>query len=333
MGLYAGQNIWRDEVYEYDVTDPVIGGPLGTANKPPHDLADRTVWLKNQIGRSNRFEDEVILTTNAPIPGTLAGHLIVAFATGVQNLTLEDAATFPHGAIVPIKAFCNANSVVNILTTGGQVFYNPIDGEHSVVHMHHLEDIEVIALTDHFKVRYGSGNFHCVGEEIKARKVRNNTVIMQGQLLSRSLFPRLWKYVQTLTMFQEKIEEATWNSHPTNFKGLFTEGDTVSTFRVPDERGMFERMLDLGRGIDIGRITNYAGGYEADEFKSHSHRPLNGSGGQATGPLGPGQGFSACDGQIGYINPPPAPHSNYIESTGGTETRPKNIGKLHLIKF
>lgn len=36
-------------VYQLEITDPVLGGPEGTSNKPLKDLANRTVYLKNRV--------------------------------------------------------------------------------------------------------------------------------------------------------------------------------------------------------------------------------------------------------------------------------------------
>lgn len=43
------KNQWDDEVYLIATTDPVQGGENGVDNLPHQQLANRTVWLKNQI--------------------------------------------------------------------------------------------------------------------------------------------------------------------------------------------------------------------------------------------------------------------------------------------
>lgn len=46
---------WEPGVYQIETTDPVVGGPpdlglgQGISNVPPQQLANRTLWLKNQI--------------------------------------------------------------------------------------------------------------------------------------------------------------------------------------------------------------------------------------------------------------------------------------------
>lgn len=53
-------------------------------------------------------------------------------------------------------------------------------------------------------------------------------------------------------------------------------GDGVSTFNLPDPRGKFIRVLDDGRGIDVGRVL---GSSQADEIRSHSHTGSSGAAG------------------------------------------------------
>jgi hypothetical protein len=325
MGNYAGNNVWNDNIYQYDVTDPVIGGPTGKANKPSQDLADRTAWLKDNLGLVNHFDDEVILTGNAPIDRTLAGNLIVVYAgAGNVVLTLDDPHNFRHGAIVPFSAFCVPGYAVTIFGNGFSIL-NPVDGAIPSMYMHHNETLVLVALTDHWKVAPGTrGNFFCVGEEVKARKTLSNCLAMKGQLVDRAAYPRLWAYVQSLTFFQEVIDEISWWNYGLTYKGLFTTGDGVSNFRLPDERGMFERMLDLGRGLDAGRLHNFAGGYEPDQVGAHDHvitgLPLK------TPDTDRGGGSSKFS--IDNVD-----DTRRTNTAGGDETRGKNVAKINQIKF
>lgn len=41
---------WDDGVYQIETTDPVLGGPNGTSNQPLKNLANRTAYLKQQLG-------------------------------------------------------------------------------------------------------------------------------------------------------------------------------------------------------------------------------------------------------------------------------------------
>ncbi|KAF0863957.1 phage tail protein [Pseudomonas sp. LD120] len=97
----------------------------------------------------------------------------------------------------------------------------------------------------------------------------------------------------------------------------FNKGDEgAGNFRLPESRGEFLRGWDHGRGVDAGRGL---GSWQADEFKSHTHRVQYGS--------NPGSGL----GSPGYVSAG-ALSSVGLEATGGAETRPRNLAVMWCIK-
>lgn len=112
----------------------------------------------------------------------------------------------------------------------------------------------------------------------------------------------------------------------TTYADLFTaigttwgNGNGTTTFNLPDLRGEFVRGWDNGRGVDSGRTFGSA---QTDAFKSHTHNILPGfalnartgvTGGPTTGVFADG---GATD----------------TAATGGTETRPRNIAMMYVIK-
>ena len=99
---------------------------------------------------------------------------------------------------------------------------------------------------------------------------------------------------------------------------VFGVGDGSSTFNVPDLRGEFMRGWDNSRGIDSGRSFGSA---QADELKAHTH---NASVYQSTS--------NAAPGNVGSGNSI-FRKTTAVSSTGGTETRPRNIALLACIKY
>lgn len=98
-------------------------------------------------------------------------------------------------------------------------------------------------------------------------------------------------------------------------------GDGSTTFNLPDLRGEFIRGLDSGRGIDPGRTQ---GSIQASQNLAHSHSYTR------VGPAsGAGAGIYADVSRENQVNN----YTLYVNSSGGSEARPRNIALLPIIKF
>lgn len=74
------------------------------------------------------------------------------------------------------------------------------------------------------------------------------TLALNGALCTRGApFAALFAMASSSGLI---ASEAEWSAGQT---GLFGAGDGSTTFRLPDLRGEFVRMLDAGRGVDTGR--------------------------------------------------------------------------------
>jgi microcystin-dependent protein len=101
---------------------------------------------------------------------------------------------------------------------------------------------------------------------------------------------------------------------------VFGAGDASTTFNVPDMRGEFARGWDNSRGIDPARAFGSA---QADELEAHTHSVTPPS---ATDDTGSGLTTTGTGGAETIT-----PYNT--ASTGGTETRPRNIALMFIIKF
>lgn len=140
----------------------------------------------------------------------------------------------------------------------------------------------------------------------------------------------------------------------TTYAALFTAigttygvGNGSTTFNIPDLRGEFLRGWDNSRGIDTGRVI---GSTQTDEVESHLHSagsiitntigahshtyPIDGNGSAGSGTpylmqtnLTPaGANASSIAGDHSHTT------SGNTASTGGSETRPRNIAMMYIIK-
>ena len=115
-------------------------------------------------------------------------------------------------------------------------------------------------------------------------------------------------------------------------------GDGSTTFNLPDLRGEFIRGFDDGRGVDSGRSM---GSSQASQMQSHSHGLMGASGTGTTRGLreGTSRNVQGGDGTTsrGYQSTAPTGGEALIQATGGTtngsETRPRSLAMLAVIKF
>ncbi|MGJ3354630.1 phage tail protein [Providencia sp. Je.9.19] len=87
--------------------------------------------------------------------------------------------------------------------------------------------------------------------------------------------------------------------------------------KLPDLRGEFIRGLDAGRGVDPGRLVASP---QLDEFKRHQH--LNGA----------KVGYDGATGSNTRVVSDGGAGTWLTSEVGGTETRPRNIAFLYIVK-
>lgn len=132
-----------------------------------------------------------------------------------------------------------------------------------------------------------------------------------GALVSRTTYAALWAYAQASGNLAGT--DGAWTA------GQFSPGDGSTTFRLPDGRGEFVRGWDDGRGVDTGRTIGSA---QSDDFRSHTHT-LNSANDSTAGGLG-----------LNYVTASnTTATAKSTNTTGGSETRPRNIAWLACIKF
>lgn len=358
---------WETGIYQFEITDPVLGGPDGIDNVPSKQLANRTLYLKQQqettattvgslntrvtnvestnasqntrlsnlesdnagikggtvdfatqpIGSNNKrpattefvtknrggFSGRVSLTANAAILPIMAGNAVTNDANGNFTFTVGNIDTFKEADVLTfvktgtgVLQINFANTIVSIDEPKSQVFLYP------------GEVLRVTRVFENWVLMSDASLFLGVGEVNFAHVLRRGCLELNGALLNRADYPRLWAYAQTTNI----VTDAAWAS--TTNKGKFSSGNGSTTFRLPDFRDVFTRSKSAGREV---------GNYQPDELKSHQHLGVPGGYGTGTyNQIGSGSGSQfKLDG------------NGYTVLEGGEETRPKNIALIQMIKY
>lgn len=156
--------------------------------------------------------------------------------------------------------------------------------------------------------------------------------LFHGLIYNRDDWPWVWDHAQASGMLTTEALRA-------GNEGKWTSGDGALTFRTPEGRGDFVRVLDEGRGVDTGRV---AGSWQKGSMVASDYP----AGGQSPTSLAP----TASQGPADYgLDPSTTPEwaGLYVVPAGGTTasspavgpwmlgaSRPRNIaypGRLKLI--
>ncbi|MFV0886661.1 hypothetical protein ACNKH9_07955 [Metapseudomonas otitidis] len=149
-----------------------------------------------------------------------------------------------------------------------------------------------------------------------------------GQLLSRALFPDVWAAIRDGKV--PKTTEATWSGNPTQ-RGMFTEGDGSTTFRMPDYNGKAAGSLGalFLRG-DGALSSGVSGSIQGDAIRN-----ITGGGAKIVGSA-PSGAFSYESTSNGPSGSGPSTTLNFDASRvvpTAAENRPLNVTGCWIIKM
>lgn len=358
-------------VYQLETADPVQGGPSGKSNQPLKNLANRTRWLYDQLallvtsnaGKAPINSPTFTGTPAAPTPASGDDTTKVATTAFVQNAAGGIAAVnVAGGANVTLTALewgCGIIVLSGLLTANINVIF-PTRGDRWIV-----VNNTTGAYTVTCKTAAGSG---VVVTQTKARGIYGNatdilsseTDLQDAALTGNPTAPTPGAAdndtsIATTAMVQaavaaaiaaavtvpagsvsayagaaaptawlecagQAVSRATYATLFTAIGTVYGVGDGATTFNLPDLRGEFVRGFDNGRGIDAGRTLGSA---QTDEFESHVH--------SVTPPASTNDTSSGLTvtgtGGVETITP------YDTAATGGTETRPRNIALMYIIKI
>jgi microcystin-dependent protein len=132
-----------------------------------------------------------------------------------------------------------------------------------------------------------------------------------GALLTRASYVDLWTFAQSSG--NVSADDASWRP------GGFSPGNGSTTFRIPDLRGLFVRGHHDGSGTYEPDTSRVLGSYQADELKAHTHTWTRKQ--TVGGTLAGSDNNQVGDGTAN------------TGSTGGAETRPRNVSLLACLRY
>lgn len=191
----------------------------------------------NNSSNSKGFEDIVTLNNSEVLDITYLNKLI-----DINHFSDTIAQTFELPPIINWTDMSSigfisdkglqVNSIIK-LAAGEIVFFNGIGVNE--IYIGNNEYLKIIKKGSQLYVENSTIKYNDVGhfEKTYLQLVTNdnkNYVSLNGSLLQRNVYVRLWDYVQKLTIGQGVVAEANWNAN----KALFSLGDGSTTFRVPE---------------------------------------------------------------------------------------------------
>lgn len=172
-------------------------------------------------------------------------------------------------------------------------------------------------------------------EEYAAAIPPQNTIKANGAELSRVLFWRLFKHAQ---------ESGNLVDQASKDRGQYGTGDGLTTFTIPDRRGVVGRGFDDGAGLDS---LPTLGRYQGDDNKAHDHSASAGAAGQHShsftvyrssstqyGAYNSGlSNGSNGSGSAGTSGAGDHSHTISVSASGEAETTMKNVTFLYCIRY
>lgn len=289
------------------------------------------------------FSGVLNVTANKTMGAGDLGKLVQLRSGNTQiTLTLPALADVPANSVIVIEAIIGSNKQNKVAVQGGTFFY--LNGtSYTAIYISKGESIWLFRGTDGFYVLNGdyAKIYTDLANPTATYKVGLNELLLDGSELFRADYPRLWECVQTLG--GSIVDDATWHSQVTvaatsaraaktynPYRGCFSTGDGLATFRLPDLNNLFLRGLKTGS--DTERAANVPGVVQLDDFEQHKHG-IKSSGGQNTTDPGRAIQRSAAAPFGGETNDFGNDGSGYITSAGGTETKGINAGVLYVTKY
>lgn len=249
---------WEAGIYQWETSDPVQGGPNGIDNRPTRELANRTRWLYDELGRVKARMDD---------------------PNFYKSITVSDSkALFDANNYLHIGADAAGGYILNKKTNKGIQLKNDgtlqYDGANVITTRkvsNDPDDYTFTTVPSSFALKKAIDNSIRRGGAIGLGGASHQIAIGWDTpgLIARvdNNVMNVGVPVGAVAYFAQDVPPFGWLKangaavSRTVYANLFAaigerygRGDGRTTFNLPDLRGEFIRSWDAGRGIDSGRV-------------------------------------------------------------------------------
>ena len=262
MANLSEMSRWEAGIYQWETSDPVQGGPNGIDNRPTRELANRTRWLYDALGRvkarmddPNFYKSITVSDSKALFDANNYLHIGADAAGGYirnkktnKGIQLKNDGTLQYDgsdiitarkvshnpgdytvATVP-SSFALNKAFDNSIKRGGAIGLG--GAAHQIAIGWDTPGLVAKVDTQTFNVGVPTGAIaYFVHAVVPFGWLKAN-----GAAVSRTVYANLFALIGT----------------------TYGAGDGRTTFNLPDLRGEFLRSWDDGRGIDSGRVLGSA---------------------------------------------------------------------------
>lgn len=289
--------VWEDGIYQLETSDPVLGGPGGIANRQAEQLANRTLFLKEQ---SESHKNELSQHLKAANPHTQYALKGDSYTRGESDSKYPDKSSVAYLTHVRHQDFQGSIGVKTQLTVrgtddvAGLTLKPGIDKSLALRHNNKWnyysfpDQSGTVALASDVE---GVDNYP-VGAPIPwpSATPPSGYLICNGQVFQRTTYPKL--------------------------------AEAYPSGKLPDLRGEFIRGLDNGRGIDKNReiLT-----LQKSQAPVSAIRGTGGGSWGNSGEIKLNKTTTIGDGASKLVDV-------YQETEEQRETRPRNIAFLYIVR-
>lgn len=231
--------------------------PLSTGIAPGvYDLVE--VNANGHVTKGSRQGVSSVLTSNATLTASHRGLVLLDASAGARTFTLPTADAALGVIDLVVRRVDNTENRLTVKASGtNRICF------HTHLSATGYPFLILMGAGDWWHLRSdGAGNWWPIGRldgtPLGRSSFETTTAFqpggngpMGGVTYNRADWPWLWDHAQASGMFTTEAGRA-------GNEGCWTSGDGITTFRGPDGRGEFIRLLDDGRNIDPGRTPGSA---------------------------------------------------------------------------